>query len=306
MSPDNNSSDVVVATMYRFVRLPDFETIKPPLLEHCKKAALKGTILLAEEGFNATVAGSRTAIDGLLAYLYTDSRLRDFQYKESFTAYQPFARMKVKLKREIVTMGIPDTDPGALNGTRVAPQEWNDLITDPDVLVVDTRNVYEHAIGTFEGALSPQTESFRDLPKFVEDNLDTQQHKKVAMFCTGGIRCEKSTNYLLKQGFEQVFHLDGGILKYLETVPTEQSLWRGECFVFDERVAVDANLQPGTYTQCFACGRPLSPADRQAREYEEGISCAQCIDQTSEDRKMRLAERHRQIQLSAHRRGELI
>ncbi|MFT5445362.1 MAG: UPF0176 protein [Gammaproteobacteria bacterium] len=297
---------VVIAAMYCFVQLPDFQAMKEPLLAQCVVHNIKGTILLAEEGINATIAGDRQGIDNFLQYLRDDPRLAELRHKESHAHDAPFHRIKVKLKNEIVTMGIPDTDPAALSGTRVDAEQWNTLIEDPNVLVIDTRNDYEHDIGTFTRAVSPQTESFRQFPAWVRDQLSPARDKKIAMFCTGGIRCEKATNYLLKQGFEEVYHLDGGILKYLETITPEKSLWHGECFVFDDRVAVDSNLQPGTHAQCFACRRPLSQVDRESEHYRHGISCPHCIDTISDDKKTRLSERQRQLELAQARNAQHI
>ena len=306
MTPEPVREKLVVAAMYRFVRLSDYRAMKAPLLAHCVEHDIKGTVLLAEEGLNATVAGSRQGVDSLLRYLRSDPRLADLEHTESCAREAPFHRIKVKLKKEIVTMGIPDTDPNELNGTRVNAQQWNELISAADVVVIDTRNDYEHGIGTFANAISPRTETFREFPAYVKKELHRAKHKKIAMFCTGGIRCEKATNYLLKQGFAQVYHLDGGILKYLETVEDGESLWHGECFVFDDRVAVDENLNQGKYVQCFACRRPVSEKDRQSAQYEIGVSCPNCIDKVSEDKKKRLAERQRQIQLARARNEQHI
>jgi UPF0176 protein len=296
----------LIAAMYYFVPLPDFQAMREPLLAQCEAHNIKGTILLAEEGINGTIAGDRQGIDSLLQFLRADPRLAALTHKESMADAPPFHRIKVKLKKEIVTMGIADTDPTELTGTRVDARQWNELLADPDVLVVDTRNEYEHDIGTFSRAVSPQTETFRQFPAWVEEKLDPARDKKIAMFCTGGIRCEKATNYLLKHGFDEVYHLDGGILKYLESVPAEDSLWHGECFVFDDRVAVDSALQPGTYAQCFACRRPLSQADRESEHYQHGISCPHCIDKISADKKSRLSERQRQIELAKARNEQHI
>ncbi len=290
-----------VAAMYHFVGLDDFAEMKAPLLEVCQANGVMGTILLAREGVNGTIAGSRAGIDAVLGYLRSDPRLAGLRHKESFADAPPFRRMKVRLKREIVTMGVPDTDPGELTGERVDAARWNALIQDPDVLTIDTRNDYECAIGTFENAISPNTGTFREFPKFADTELDPKKHRKIAMFCTGGIRCEKATNYLMKQGFEEVYHLDGGILKYLETVDPAESLWRGECFVFDDRVAVDANLAPGSYIQCYACRRPLSDADRASPQYELGVSCPLCHGQLSDAKIEGLKERQKQMELAERR-----
>ena len=237
----------VVAALYKFVRLPDFAEKQEPLLSYCQSQGVKGTILLAAEGINGTITGSRQAVDSVLTFLRSDPRLSDLEAKESYTETQPFERMKVRLKPEIVTMGLPEVDPNQQVGTYVSPEEWNDLICDPDVIVIDTRNDYEVNIGTFKKAQNPQTKSFREFPEYVSQNLDPKQHKKVALFCTGGIRCEKASSFMISQGFAEVYHLKGGILKYLESVPTESSLWEGECFVFDERVAVRHGLESGSH-----------------------------------------------------------
>jgi len=264
---------------------------------------VKGTLLLAKEGINGTVAGSREGIDNLLAWIRSDERLADVRTKESYDDNMPFYRTRVKLKKEIVTMGVEGIDPNHVVGTYVKPEEWNDLISDPDVLLVDTRNDYEVAIGTFKHAINPETETFRQFPDYVKKNLNPKKHKKVAMFCTGGIRCEKSTAYLKEQGFDEVYHLQGGILKYLETVAEKDSLWQGECFVFDNRVSVDHNLDKGTYDQCHACRLPITEADKQSERYEKGVSCPYCFDKKTDEQRKRFAERERQVQL-AKTRGE--
>jgi len=289
---------IVVAAMYKFVHLPDFRELREKLLHVCEKQSLKGTLLLAEEGINGTVAGGREGIDNFLCFLKQDSRFSELEHKESFVSEMPFYRMKVRLKKEIVTMGIPDSDPNQLNGAKVDFEKWNKLISDPDVLVIDTRNEYEYQIGTFKNAISPNTKTFREFPDFVNNELAFDKHKKVAMFCTGGIRCEKATNYMLKQGYEDVYHLHGGILKYLEEVKDEENLWQGECFVFDGRVAVDKNLEQGNYEQCFACRMPLSEAELQSDKYQKGISCPHCIDALTDERYQRVSERQRQVELA--------
>jgi UPF0176 protein len=264
---------------------------------------VKGTLLLANEGINGTVAGSREGIDALLTWLKSDERLADISYKESFDAEMPFYRTKVKLKKEIVTMGVEGIDPLQVVGTYVKPKDWNALISDPDVVLVDTRNDYEIEIGTFEGAVNPNTETFREFPEYVEKNLDPKKHKKVAMFCTGGIRCEKSTAYMKEQGFDEVYHLEGGILKYLEEVPKEDTMWQGECFVFDNRVAVNHDLEKGNYDQCHACRMPITEEEMKSDKYEKGISCHHCFDKVTDEQRERFAERQRQIEL-AKQRGE--
>ncbi|MER3493052.1 MAG: hypothetical protein C4323_12395 [Mastigocladus sp. ERB_26_2] len=286
---------LVVATFYKFVKLPDYVEIQQPLLSYCQAQGIKGTILLAEEGINATVAGSREAIDSLLSFLRSDSRLADLEHKESTAEEPPFQRMKVRLKKEIVTMGMADIDPNEKVGTYVSPKDWNAVISDPEVVVIDTRNDYEFNIGTFKGAQNPATESFRQFPEYVSNHLDPSQHKKVALFCTGGIRCEKASSFMLAQGFQEVYHLKGGILKYLEEVPSEESLWEGECFVFDERVAVSHGLEPGSYEMCVGCGHPISEADKNSPKYEEGISCPHCFDSLTPEKRERLEEKKRQM-----------
>ena len=271
---------LVVATFYKFVSLPDCADLRSRLLQFCQSYNLRGTILLAQEGINGTIAGSREAIDAVLAYLRSDQRLADLEHRESPAAELPFDRLKVKVKSEIVTLGLPEVDPSRQVGTYVDPKDWNALITDPNVIVVDTRNAYEISVGTFQGAQNPQTGSFREFPGYVQQNLASAQSKKIAMFCTGGIRCEKASAYLLSQGFPQVYHLKGGILKYLEEVPAEASLWQGECFVFDQRVAIQHGLEAGTHKMCFSCGHPVSEADRSSPDFEEGVSCPHCASST--------------------------
>lgn len=294
-------SEIVVAALYKFVTLSNHQEFANQLRHECDNLALKGTLLLAEEGINGTVAGTREGIDGLLAYLRNDSRFANIVHKESIYDEMPFYRMKVKLKQEIVTMGVTGIDPLKIVGTYVKPQDWNALISDPDVVVVDTRNAYEYSIGTFERALDPKTETFRDFPAYVAENLDPAKHKKVAMFCTGGIRCEKSTAYMKEQGFEEVYHLEGGILKYLEEVPEADSLWHGECFVFDNRVAVNHSLQKGIYGQCHGCRHPITEEDKLSEHYLLGVSCPRCFNALSEDQKLRFSERQKQIQLAKNR-----
>lgn len=296
-----SNSPVIVAALYKFVALPDYRELREPLLDVCLNAGVKGTLLLATEGINGTIAGSRLAIDEVLAYLKSDARFNDIDHKESLDSELPFYRMKVKLKKEIVTMGREGIDPKILVGHYVEPQDWNALITDPEVTVIDTRNHYECDIGSFEGAINPQTTTFKEMPAFVDQQLDPAKHKKVAMFCTGGIRCEKSTAYLLEQGFDEVYHLKGGILKYLEEVPTEKSLWQGECFVFDNRVAVDHDLNVGSYDQCHGCRHPITEAQKSSPHYQRGVCCPLCYDQLTIDQKERFAERQKQIDLAADR-----
>lgn len=291
----------VVAALYKFTRLTDFEQLRQPLHDVMFNNEVKGTLLLANEGINGTISGSRAGIDAVLTWLKSDPRLADMEHKESIADTQTFYRTKVKLKTEIVTMGVEGIDPNHVVGTYVEPKDWNDLISDPEVLLVDTRNDYETKIGTFEGALDPNTTTFREFPEYVKTHLDPTKHKKVAMFCTGGIRCEKSTAYLKEQGFDDVYHLKGGILKYLEEVPKTETMWQGECFVFDQRVTVDHDLNQGQYDQCYACRMPITDAEKQLESYQKGVSCLHCIDKTSDEDKARFAEREKQVQLAEQR-----
>ncbi|MGJ8694337.1 MAG: rhodanese-related sulfurtransferase [Thalassotalea sp.] len=297
-------STYIVCAMYKFVALENFENIREPLLAVMEKNKIYGTLLLAHEGINGTVAGSRQAIDNLYAWFKLDQRLADISSKESSTEEKPFKRSKVKLKKEIVTMGVEGIDPRHTVGTYVKPQDWNALISDPDVVLVDTRNDYEVQIGTFKNAVDPNTKTFREFPAYVKENMDPSKQKKVAMFCTGGIRCEKSTAYMKEQGFDEVYHLEGGILKYLEEVPEAETLWQGECFVFDDRVTVDHQLQAGKYDQCHACRMPILEEDKEKQQYTKGVSCHHCFDSTSEEQRARYAEREKQMEL-AKLRGEV-
>jgi UPF0176 protein len=294
---------IVVVAMYRFVRLEDFEALRAPMHRVLLDSSVKGTLLLAREGINGTIAGTREGIDAVLRWMRADERLASIEIKESYSEDNPFYRTKVKLKNEIVTMGVEDIDPCHIVGTYVKPQDWNALIADPEVLVIDTRNHYEYEIGSFERAVNPETDAFREFPEFVKDNLHPSNHKKIAMFCTGGIRCEKSTAYLKQQGFTEVYHLQGGILKYLEEVPEEQSLWRGECFVFDNRVTVNHQLERGSYDQCHACRMPINEQEKRSAHFKPGISCPHCFERHTQDKIERFAERERQMQL-ARERGE--
>lgn len=289
---------IVVAALYKFVTLDDYVQLREPLLQALLANDVKGTLLLAEEGINGTVSGSREGIDAVLAWLRADPRLVDIDHKESYCAEQPFYRTKVKLKKEIVTLGVPGVDPNRRVGTYVEPRDWNALVDDPEVLVIDTRNDYEVGIGSFKGAIDPQTKSFRDFPAYIREHFDPQQHKKVAMFCTGGIRCEKASSFMLQEGFPEVFHLKGGILKYLEEVPAAESRWEGECFVFDNRVTVTHDLAEGVYDQCHACRTPVSPEDMQSPHYSPGISCPHCWDSLSEKTRAGARERQKQIELA--------
>ena len=297
------NAPTVVCALYKFVTLNNYTELREPLLRVMEANHVKGTLLLAKEGINGTVASTRAGIDALLHWLNQDDRLNPIEYKESLSESMPFKRTKVKLKKEIVTMGVENIDPKKVVGTYVEPANWNALISDPNVVVVDTRNDYEIQVGTFKHAINPKTDSFRQFPQYVEDHLNPATHKKVAMFCTGGIRCEKSTALLKEKGFTEVYHLKGGILKYLEDVPAEQSLWEGECFVFDDRVTVNHDLEPGSYDQCNACRLPITATDKQSEKYQQGVSCPHCFDQLTEKQKSRFTEREKQIQL-AKARGE--
>ncbi len=296
-------SKIVVCALYHFVILEDFESIKPPLLTVMEDNDIKGTLLLAREGINGTVSGSQQAINILLRWLKSDARFKQLVSKQSYDDHQPFYRTKVKLKKEIVTMGVENIDPKKIVGTYVKPKQWNQLISRDDVILIDTRNDYETAIGSFKNAVDPDTTTFREFPHYVADNLNPKKHKKVAMYCTGGIRCEKSTAFLKQQGFDEVYHLEGGILKYLEEIPEEESLWEGECFVFDNRVSVNHNLEKGSYNQCFACRMPLSEQQMQHQDYQKGVSCHYCIDSTDAQTKAKFEQRQKQI-LLAKQRGE--
>lgn len=296
-------SNCVVSALYKFVTLENFEQIRQPLLATMEQHQVFGTLLLAHEGINGTIAGPRAGIDAVLAWLKSDPRFASLSHKESFHDETPFKRRKVKLKKEIVTMGVEGIDPKAVVGTYVKPQAWNALISDPDVILIDTRNDYEIQIGTFKNAINPNTETFREFPQYVKDHLDPKIHKKVAMYCTGGIRCEKSTAYLKEQGFEEVYHLEGGILKYLEEVPQSDTLWQGDCFVFDDRVAVDHQLNKGKYDQCHACRMPITEADKTREQYQKGVSCHHCVDKVSDEQRQGYAEREKQMML-AKQRGE--
>ncbi len=292
---------LTIAALYHFTRFSDPATLRAPLLSLCLAQGVKGSLLLASEGINGTFAGPQHGVDAVLAHIRALPGCADLEWKESFSESMPFGRMKVRLKREIVTMGVPDVDPRARVGHYVTASDWNDLISQPDVAVIDTRNDYEVAIGTFAGAVDPATRSFRDFPKWWAENRDRFHNKRIAMFCTGGIRCEKSTNFLLSQGVEDVFHLKGGILKYLEDVPADQSLWQGECYVFDARVSVGHGLKPGQNESCGACRRPVTPEGRAHPDYERGVCCSACVDEYTPSDRARFRERQRQMDLAAAR-----
>ena len=298
-------NQLVVAALYKFVELPDYHALRAPLLNTCMSHDVQGTLLLAEEGINGTIAGPREGIDAVRAWLDADGRFDRLEYKESLMDADgiPFYRMKVKLKREIVTMGVEGIDPNLVVGTYVKAQDWDQLVNDPDVLLIDTRNDYECSIGSFKGAVDPHTTSFREFPEYVRSQLDPDKQKKVAMFCTGGIRCEKASAYMLQEGFDEVYHLQGGILKYLEEVPQERSTWEGECFVFDNRVAVNHQLEKGQYDQCYGCRMPITEEEKQSDKYQKGICCPHCYDKLTPDQIARFSERQKQIEL-ANARGE--
>ena len=297
-------SQYIVCALYKFVTLENYKSLREPLHQTMLDHQIKGTLLLAEEGINGTISGSREGIDALLAYLNTDPRLNPVSTKESLHEEQPFYRTKVKLKKEIVTLGVPGIDPLKTVGTYVKPKDWNALISDPEVFVVDTRNDYEIEIGTFKHAVDPNTKTFREFPEYVAQNMDPNKHKKVAMFCTGGIRCEKSTAFMKEQGFSEVYHLEGGILQYLEDVPKEESLWEGDCFVFDNRVAVNHDLEKSIYDQCYACRLPITEEDKASAVYEPGVSCPKCHGTHTDEQIARFREREKQVNLARARDEE--
>jgi UPF0176 protein len=304
VSDKSEPARYVVCALYKFVTLENFEALREPLLRIMEFNNIRGTLLLAQEGINGTVSGTRQTIDALLAWLNADERLNPISVKESIDEAQPFHRTKVKLKKEIVTMGVQGIDPLKTAGTYVKPADWNALISDPEVLLIDTRNDYEIEIGTFKHAVNPHTGSFREFPQYVKDNLDPEKNKKIAMFCTGGIRCEKSTAYLKEQGFDEVYHLEGGILKYLEDVPKDNTLWEGDCFVFDNRVAVNHDLEKSHYDQCYACRLPVTKQDKQSEEFEAGVSCPKCFGKHTEEQLARFTEREKQVSLAKERNEE--
>ena len=306
MATDNgrtrlDGNDILITAFYCFVKLDDHERMQPPLRQHCLDNDVRGIILLAAEGINATIAGPRDGVMAVIDRLRCDPRLSRLEWKESIAQGQPFRKLRVRLKKEIITMGVPTIDVAEHSGRYVEPEQWNELIQQEDVLVIDTRNTYETGIGTFKGAIDPGIESFSELPDWLDRNLDPGRHRKVAMFCTGGIRCEKSTAYLRQAGFDEVYHLKGGILKYLEHAARESSLWEGECFVFDERVSVGHGLVPGNLDLCRGCRAPIDDMDKSRPEYIEGVSCPSCHDQTSPEQKQRFAQRQMQVRLASGR-----
>jgi UPF0176 protein len=298
-----NDGRVMVAAFYKFAHLPDFQKMREPLQNSCSELGLLGTILLAEEGINGTISGEEACVNTLFDRLREDSRLSDLSFKSSWVDEVPFYRMKVRLKKEIVSLGVDGIDPASEVGEYVAPEDWNELISRPDVRLIDTRNDYEVHLGSFEGAEDPRTGSFREFPRWADEHLDPDIDQNVAMFCTGGIRCEKATAYLLKQGFKNVYHLDGGILNYLEKIKQESSSWQGDCFVFDNRVTVDHSLKQGDYELCPACRMPVTETDRGSPMFELHVSCPKCFERLTPQRREGLLERARQIAL-AEERGE--
>ena len=294
---------VIVAALYHFTKFSDYKKLQDPLRKICNSEGIKGSLLIAYEGINGTISGSRSGIDAVLKHIRSMPGCSDLEHKESFASEIPFKRMKVKLKKEIVTMGQPHIDPTLNVGNYIEPSDWNNLISQDDVIVIDTRNDYEVAIGSFDGAIDPETKSFGEFPEWWEENRSKYQDKRVAMFCTGGIRCEKSTNFLLNEGVKDVYHLKGGILKYLEEVPEKNSKWNGECFVFDSRVSVKHGLEEGIYNLCYACRMPLAPDDFKKEEFEKGVSCHLCIDSNDDETKERFRERQYQVEL-ADKRGK--
>ena len=298
---DSAQPPIKIVALYKFVSLPDYRELREPILKACEEHGIMGSLLLASEGINGTISGETARMDAFIGFLRSIDAFRDLDHKVSFDEEHPFYRMKVKLKKEIVTMRVEGIDPNRSVGRYVEPEDWNELISDPDVVVVDTRNDYEFELGTFERAENPNTTAFTEFPAYVEKNLDPGRNKKVAMFCTGGIRCEKATAYMLQQGFEEVFHLKGGILNYIERVAKDKSLWKGECFVFDNRVSVDHDLNPGTKDLCHACRYPISEEDKQSPKYEAGICCPRCHDTQTERNRRRAEARQQQVALTKSR-----
>jgi UPF0176 protein len=295
----------LTAAMYHFASLPNYKKLREPLLNFCVSEGIKGTLLLADEGINGTVAGSEKSILELLHYLKNDvifeGNFKNLGHKESWSDKHPFYRMKVKLKKEIVTLGVPGVSPTKIVGKYIKPKDWNAIISDPQVVLIDTRNDYEYAIGTFKNAVNPKTNTFREFPEYVKTHFDPKKHKKVAMFCTGGIRCEKASSFMMNEGFDEVYHLEGGILKYLEEVSPDESLWQGECFVFDQRVAIKHGLEVGDYDQCYACRYPLSQDDMKSDKYIAGISCPYCFNTHTLEKLKSLTERQKQVILAKQR-----
>ncbi len=293
-----------VVSFYRFLDLSEPQQFRDELQAICDERALLGTVLVAAEGFNGTLAGSKTTIHEVFRGLQDRFDIDDIDARWTVASEAPFRRMRVRVKKEIVTLGRPDILPHKRTGEHVSPRRWNELVEDPNVLVIDTRNHYEHEVGTFRGAIDPGNDSFREFPAFAQELAETSQDRPLAMFCTGGIRCEKATALMLELGFDEVYHLQGGILNYLEQIPEAENRWSGECFVFDTRVAVDRDLAEGGYVQCHACRRPLSTEEVASPDYREGVSCPRCVNEADEDRLARLEERRKQVRLAAQR-GEV-
>lgn len=293
--------NIKIVALYHFVTLDDYIALRERLDTDLASRGILGTILLAEEGINGTLAGSAAAIDAMLEGLFADRRFKDMEYKFSWADKMPFLRLKVRLKKEIVTLGCQEVDPTKMVGTYVEPEDWNALIDDPDVVVIDTRNDYEVAIGTFQDAISPNTESFVEFPAWMQQAKVLAGKKKAAMFCTGGIRCEKASSYMLQHGFDEIYHLHGGILKYLEKIPAEHSRWQGECFVFDARVSVDHNLEPGKYKMCFGCRHPVSAEEEASEHYVPGVCCPHCHENMTDSQRQRFEQRQLQMKLAAAR-----
>ncbi len=292
---------IKILAFYKFTKFDFLASIKKTLLEECGSKQILGSVLIANEGINGTVAGTNDSIDALLLFIKSLPGCQTLEYKFSFAKTTPFLKLRVRLKKEIVSMGQPQVKPSLLVGNYIDPENWNAFTSDDDVIVIDTRNDYEVSVGTFPGSINPKTDKFRDFPEWWDKNSSKFKNKKIAMFCTGGIRCEKATNFILQRQHKEVYHLKGGILKYLETVKEETSNWKGECFVFDQRVSVKHNLIPGSYSLCYACRRPLSNSEKLYDHYEEGVSCHRCYNQHSTERKDGFRERQRQIYLNAQK-----
>lgn len=296
----NISHDITIVAFYKFVNLPNFKELHPKILDFCKAQQIKGTILLSQEGINSTISGLDDNIHAVLNFLKSYKEFADLNYKISYNNRHPFLRLKVRLKKEIVTLGIPNINPNIQVGEYVDPQDWNKLISDPDVITIDTRNKYEVQIGNFKHSIDPKTSTFREFPEYFAKNFNNlDQNKKIAMYCTGGIRCEKSTAYLLQLGFKNVYHLKGGILNYLEKVSKEDSLWQGECFVFDTRIGVDHQIHKGEYNMCYGCRYPISIEDQQSVNYKLGVCCPNCYDTIPEKTLKRAEARQKQKMLAA-------
>ena len=288
---------IIIAAFYQFADWPEYKSWRKPLRDVGEAHGVRGSVLLAAEGINGTIAGPRAGVNTVLAFIRQDGRFATMHHKESTADFIPFGKMRVRLKQEIVHLGIDGINPNDEVGTYVPPSQWNDLISDPDVVLIDTRNNFEVELGSFQGALNPRTEAFNHFPEYVATHLDPAKNKKVAMFCTGGIRCEKATAYLRQQGFEEVYHLQGGILNYLAQVPAEQSLWEGECFVFDDRVSVNHALEPTFAELCYYCQSPITDADRQSPHYRKSIHCPRCYDKMPPEQ---IARAERKLENQAH------